>query len=46
MAEDPLLTEYLAIAENTAKLSDRRQTVSDLFLGINSLFWPPPGSSR
>ncbi len=36
-------TEYLAIAENTAKLSDRRQTVSDLFLGINSLFLAAAG---
>ena len=43
MAEDPLLTEYLAIAENTAKLSDRRQTVSDLFLGVNSLFLAAAG---
>ena len=37
------LTEYLAIAENTAKLSDRRQTVSDLFLGVNSLFLAAAG---
>jgi hypothetical protein len=29
--------EYAAIFENTAKLSDRRQTVNDLFVGINSL---------
>ena len=43
MANDSLLTEYLAIAENTAKLSDRRQTVSDLFLGINSLFLAAAG---
>ena len=43
MVEDPLLTEYLAIAENTAKLSDRRQTVSDLFLGVNSLFLAAAG---
>jgi len=43
MAEDSLLTEYLAITENTAKLSDRRQTVSDLFLGVNSLFLAAAG---
>ena len=43
MAEDSLLKEYLAIAENTAKLSDRRQTVSDLFLGVNSLFLAAAG---
>jgi hypothetical protein len=43
MADDSLLTEYLAIAENTTKLSDRRQTVSDLFVGVNSLFLAATG---
>lgn len=43
MADDILFREYLAIAEDTAKLSDRRQTVGDLFLGINSLFLAAAG---
>ncbi|HEY7341759.1 MAG TPA: hypothetical protein VH591_12820 [Ktedonobacterales bacterium] len=38
MADDTLFREYQSVAEDTAKLSDRRQTVGDLFLGINSLF--------
>ena len=38
MADDILFKEYQTVAEDTAKLSDRRQTVGDLFLGINSLF--------
>lgn len=43
MADDILFKEYLAVAEDTAKLSDRRQTVGDLFLGINSLFLAAAG---
>jgi len=38
MVDDILFKEYQTVAEDTAKLSDRRQTVGDLFLGINSLF--------
>jgi hypothetical protein len=43
MPDDRMFDEYLAVADNTAKLSDRRQTVSDLFLGINSLFLAAAG---
>jgi hypothetical protein len=43
MADDKLFEEYATIVENTAKLSDRRQTVSDLFLGVNSLFLASAG---
>jgi hypothetical protein len=43
MAEDVRFREYLAVMEDTAKLSDRRQTVSDLFVGINSLFLTAAG---
>jgi hypothetical protein len=41
--DDTLFREYLSVAEDTAKLSDRRQTVGDLFLGINSLFLAAAG---
>lgn len=41
--DNKLFDEYVAIAENTAKLSDRRQTLGDLFLGINSLFLAAAG---
>lgn len=41
--DDKLFDEYTTIVENTAKLSDRRQTVSDLFLGVNSLFLAAAG---
>ncbi len=30
--------EYNNVIEQTAKLSDRRQTINDIFVGINSLF--------
>lgn len=30
--------EYNNVVENTAKLSDRRQTINDIFVGLNSLF--------
>lgn len=30
--------EYTSVVENTAKLSDRRQTINDIFVGLNSLF--------
>ena len=30
--------EYSSVIENTAKLSDRRQTINDIFVGLNSLF--------
>lgn len=43
MGDDTMFREYVAISENTARLSDRRQTVSDLFLGINSLFLAAAG---
>lgn len=43
MADETMFKEYLAVAADTAKLSDRRQTVSDLFLGINSLFLAAAG---
>jgi hypothetical protein len=33
-----LLKEYFEVAEDTAKLSDRRQTVGDIYVGVNSLF--------
>ncbi len=32
------IDEFKAILENTANLSDRRQTVNDIFVGLNSLF--------
>lgn len=31
------LEEYTAVLENTGKLSDRRQTTNDIFVGLNSL---------
>ena len=43
LSDDTLFKEYLSLAEDTAKLSDRRQTVGDLFLGINSLFLAAAG---
>jgi hypothetical protein len=45
MAEDTRFHEYEKIMEESGKLSDRRQTVSDLFLGINSLFLTAAGFS-
>lgn len=42
-ATDLQFREYLAVADDTAKLSDRRQTVSDLFVGINRLFLAATG---
>ncbi len=30
--------EYLAVVENTVKLSDRRQTVNDILVGLNVVF--------
>ncbi|MGO8946311.1 MAG: hypothetical protein ACLQUY_01345 [Ktedonobacterales bacterium] len=45
MAEDTRFQEYEKIMEETGKLSDRRQTVSDLFLGVNSLFLTAAGFS-
>ena len=41
--EDLRFNEYLALMDDTAKLSDRRQRVSDLFVGINSLFLTAAG---
>ncbi|HKD75712.1 MAG TPA: hypothetical protein VKB76_09465 [Ktedonobacterales bacterium] len=35
--QDPQVEEYKAILDNTAKLSDRRQTTNDVFVGLNSL---------
>lgn len=32
------MAEYIAVLDNTAKLSDRRQTTNDVFVGLNSLF--------
>lgn len=45
MGEDTRYQEYEKILEETGKLSDRRQTVSDLFLGVNSLFLTAAGFS-
>ncbi len=35
--QDPQVEEYKAVLDNTAKLSDRRQTTNDVFVGLNSL---------
>jgi fatty acid desaturase len=35
--QDPQVEEYKAILDNTARLSDRRQTTNDVFVGLNSL---------
>ncbi len=35
---DFIFDEYKHVIENTAKLSDRRQTINDIFVGLNSLF--------
>jgi hypothetical protein len=43
MAGDMRFEEYRAIAQETGKISDRRQTVNDLFLGVNSLFLTAAG---
>lgn len=43
MPENKLFEEYVAVMENTKSLSDRRQTLGDLFLGINSLFLAAAG---
>ena len=32
------MEEYQIVLDNTAKLSDRRQTTNDLFVGLNSFF--------
>lgn len=43
VADDKLFDEYASVAEQTSKLSDRRQTVSDIFVGVNSLFLAAAG---
>lgn len=35
---DFIFDDYKTVIENTAKLSDRRQTINDIFVGLNSLF--------
>jgi hypothetical protein len=38
MDRDFIFDDYKTVIENTAKLSDRRQTINDIFVGLNSLF--------
>lgn len=41
--DNKLFDEYVAVADNTKNLSDRRQTLGDLFLSINSFFLAAAG---
>ena len=43
MDDNKLFEEYASVAADTRSLSDRRQTVGDLFLGVNSLFLAAAG---
>lgn len=38
LAEQLLFQEYALVVDETAKLSDRRQTVNDIYIGLNVLF--------
>jgi hypothetical protein len=40
----PQLQYYLALMEDTTKLSDRRQTTNDLFVGLNVVFFTGMGA--
>jgi hypothetical protein len=44
LASTPRLQYYLALMEDTTKLSDRRQTTNDLFVGLNVVFFTGMGA--
>jgi hypothetical protein len=43
-ASTPQFQYYLALMEDTTKLSDRRQTTNDLFVGLNVVFFTGMGA--
>jgi hypothetical protein len=44
LTSTPRLQYYLALMEDTTKLSDRRQTTNDLFVGLNVVFFTGMGA--
>jgi hypothetical protein len=44
LASTPQFQYYLALMEDTTKLSDRRQTTNDLFVGLNVVFFTGMGA--